>query len=310
MRGFKKMAIDIRKKTIHMCVFEKSAAVDLRETFKGKLINEKYRNICCDRFLKLINDLESPNFYLSRRRHFYFLCEPKGYLGRRFYEKGFTIFNCPMCGVKFEPNLTSKWFNIIEKKFKVDEWRDPKEYAKIDIEYLTEEWWFKQRHKFKSDNDSLLERFKKQMRGIFKGQDFADVVAEEIEKTANLGNLCCTRLWDIAYNGDDCPIYVGQKCIDYPIEYVHSQRLFRLTNIFPGDCHKALYRRDRRQFRKLFYNIFHCPLCGKKLPENLSSRWYKEIHEKFGVYDILSKSQMAKVPQKYLTEEWWKELGL
>ncbi len=303
------MATDLRKKTIHMCSFDKRI-IDFRKTFKGELISEKYKNICCERFLKLINDPESPIFYLSRKRLFCFLCEPESYSGKWNHERGFTIFNCPMCGFKFEPDLNDKWFDVIEKKFNIDDLWNDKEYEKIDLKYLTEEWWFEQKHKFKLDNDSLIERFKKQVRDIFKGKNFDDVLAEEIEKTANLGNLCCTRLWDIAYNGDDCPIYIGQKCIDYPIEYVPSQRLFRLTNISPGDCHKALYRRERRPFRKLVYNIFHCPHCGKKLPKSLASRWYKEISGKFGVFDILSKSQMAKVPQKYLTEEWWKELGL
>ncbi len=54
--------------------------------------------------------------------------------------------------------------------------------------------------------------------------------------------------------------------------------------------------------------LFYCPWCGVKLPENLFAEWHDEI-EKFDI-DTLDKEQLKKLPEEYLTEEWWKKKGL
>ncbi len=34
------------------------------------------------------------------------------------------------------------------------------------------------------------------------------------------------------------------------------------------------------------------------------------VEEKFGITDILDKDQLKKISKEYMTEEWWKKLGL
>ena len=53
----------------------------------------------------------------------------------------------------------------------------------------------------------------------------------------------------------------------------------------------------------------YCPWCGVKLPKNLFQEWVKIIEGKFKI-DTLDKEEIKKVPEEYMTEEWWKKKGL
>ncbi len=295
--------------TIGVRAFEKHW-IDFKERLIGVAAGKFCSIACCKGFSRLINDPESPVYYVPETRHFFLVRTPVGYQSKHSASRGFTIFNCPICGFKFEPNLNPTWHKTIEKKFKIEDFGDPKQFAKIDKKYLTEDWWLKQKHKFKKNNDSLLERFRKQMCDMFKGQKLHDLVAWEAEKAKNLDGACCTRLYEVMNDLGDCPIYPDKKCSDYPLEYFPERRLFRIINTPSSYLLHKMYCKEKLKYRKLFYDIFYCPMCGAKLPKSLTGEWFDQISKKFGVQSILNKREMAKVPEKYLTDEWWKELGL
>lgn len=56
--------------------------------------------------------------------------------------------------------------------------------------------------------------------------------------------------------------------------------------------------------------IRYCPWCGSKLPRDLSEEWEREVTSKFNVSDALDKEELKKIPQEYMTEEWWRKRGL
>ena len=72
----------------------------------------------------------------------------------------------------------------------------------------------------------------------------------------------------------------------------------------------------RRYFFRLYNNpdgdirgMAYCPWCGSKLPRGLDKEWCAEIKKKFG-YDSVYAEEWAKLPEKYKTEQWWREKGL
>ena len=51
-----------------------------------------------------------------------------------------------------------------------------------------------------------------------------------------------------------------------------------------------------------FIEIKFCPWCGERLPESKRDKWFDEL-EKLGIKYPLTE----KVPDKYLTDEWYKD---
>ena len=56
--------------------------------------------------------------------------------------------------------------------------------------------------------------------------------------------------------------------------------------------------------------LIYCPWCGVKLPKNLFVEWVKTVKRKFNVEATYDKEELKKVPEEYMTEEWWKKKGL
>ena len=54
----------------------------------------------------------------------------------------------------------------------------------------------------------------------------------------------------------------------------------------------------------------YCPWCGVKLPKDLFEEWVKIIKKKFKVEHSFDKEELKKVPEEYMTDEWWKKKGL
>jgi hypothetical protein len=46
--------------------------------------------------------------------------------------------------------------------------------------------------------------------------------------------------------------------------------------------------------------IKYCPWCGAKLPISLRDKWFDEI------YKLNLEPESPEIPEKYLTDEWWK----
>lgn len=51
--------------------------------------------------------------------------------------------------------------------------------------------------------------------------------------------------------------------------------------------------------------IHYCPWCGMKLPDSKRSQWFSEL-EKLGIDDPIEQ----KIPEKYYSDKWWRELDL
>lgn len=50
-------------------------------------------------------------------------------------------------------------------------------------------------------------------------------------------------------------------------------------------------------------NIQYCPWCAMKLPESKRGRWFYEIEK----IEIKNPWTDDKIPEKYLSDEWYKE---
>ena len=53
----------------------------------------------------------------------------------------------------------------------------------------------------------------------------------------------------------------------------------------------------------------HCPWCGNKLPKSLGEEWCAVVKNDLGIEDV-DFEQWAKLPEKYKTEQWWRERGI
>ena len=55
--------------------------------------------------------------------------------------------------------------------------------------------------------------------------------------------------------------------------------------------------------------IAHCMACGKKLPLSLRDEWFHILHQESGLMDPIEDDK-DKIPQGFLSDEWWKQRGL
>ncbi len=56
--------------------------------------------------------------------------------------------------------------------------------------------------------------------------------------------------------------------------------------------------------------LYYCPWCGSKLPPGLTDEWHEIVKSKFNITNTLDKKQLEKIPQEYMTAEWWEKKGL
>jgi hypothetical protein len=56
-------------------------------------------------------------------------------------------------------------------------------------------------------------------------------------------------------------------------------------------------------------SIEYCPWCGSKLPDSLNLEWCEAVKQDLGIEDV-DAEEWAKLPEKYKTEQWWREKGL
>jgi len=62
--------------------------------------------------------------------------------------------------------------------------------------------------------------------------------------------------------------------------------------------------------RDVVDTLRYCPWCGTEFPKSLRDEWADEVEKKFSVESILDKEELKKVPEEYMTEEWWRKKGL
>ena len=56
-------------------------------------------------------------------------------------------------------------------------------------------------------------------------------------------------------------------------------------------------------------NIVYCPWCGKRLPEDLTEKWFEVLKKEYGILHPFNKDK-KRVPEEFKTDEWWKKRGL
>jgi hypothetical protein len=54
--------------------------------------------------------------------------------------------------------------------------------------------------------------------------------------------------------------------------------------------------------------MLFCPNCGTKLPSSLRDEWFDILEQEYGLEDPCEEDKQ-KVPQEFLTDEWWKKRG-
>lgn len=55
-------------------------------------------------------------------------------------------------------------------------------------------------------------------------------------------------------------------------------------------------------------DIIYCPWCGKKLPKNLSDKWFKTLEKEYGIENPFDDKR--KIPLEFRSDKWWKKRGL
>lgn len=56
--------------------------------------------------------------------------------------------------------------------------------------------------------------------------------------------------------------------------------------------------------------LWFCPWCGKKLPKDLQDEYYDILSTKYGIEWEDVATHQRKIPQEFLSDEWWKKRGL
>jgi hypothetical protein len=59
--------------------------------------------------------------------------------------------------------------------------------------------------------------------------------------------------------------------------------------------------------------IYFCPFCSAKLPEDLSDQYYSILENKYHLYsneDLEEAWTNGKLPDEFKTDKWWKKKGL
>ena len=80
------------------------------------------------------------------------------------------------------------------------------------------------------------------------------------------------------------------------------------------------YSPATREYKFILYNtpgklgyqeITYCHWCGSRLPQSLGKEWYEAVKQDLGLEDVEGDAEeWAKLPEKYKTEQWWREKGL
>lgn len=56
--------------------------------------------------------------------------------------------------------------------------------------------------------------------------------------------------------------------------------------------------------------IHYCPWCGNKLPNSLKKEWSDIVKKNFGITDTLDQTQLKRIPEEFMSDEWWKKKNL
>jgi len=83
-----------------------------------------------------------------------------------------------------------------------------------------------------------------------------------------------------------------------PLEYDRVKRLYSIVSV------PQAFRKKNEL--SIAYEITHCPFCGTRFPKELSDEWYAIVEKEFGITSALDEN-IQKLPQEFLSDEWWKK---
>ena len=103
---------------------------------------------------------------------------------------------------------------------------------------------------------------------------------EAFEKELAYGH-CCEMMADCLHDPDT------------PLKYNLVQRRYYLAS--KGKAKKN--------------SIYHCPLCGSKLPKILIDEWIDILEKEYGLVDLYGKDAQ-QIPKEFKTDAWWRKRNL
>jgi len=178
---------------------------------------------------------------------------------------------CVFCGHKLPHSLRHIWCDILRSEYKIQSIFG-RDRDKIPTDFLTDEWW-RQRN-LNDENNFLL--FNRKLKRDKRRQELDYSILQD--RLNYKGPHCCVDMqWEI-----DSEISIIKYCSHLREHQVQSTG---------------------------FLVLDFCPFCGKKEPQSLRKKWLEILKEDYGLVDPLKKDQ-KKVPQEFLTDEWWRERGL
>jgi hypothetical protein len=98
----------------------------------------QYTNLltpCCDNIKVALNDCNLKLYYLKKFREYGTIRLGSGSESAFYY--------CPYCGDKFPQPLRSKWYDILEKEYNLDDPTSKNQKRLVPTEFQTDEWWKK-----------------------------------------------------------------------------------------------------------------------------------------------------------------------
>jgi hypothetical protein len=231
---------------------------------------------------------------------------------------GVAIFFCPFCHDQFPPDLAAFFNQTLEQEFdiKAENFEREKKLGRVPAEFFTDKWWLKRR-KYPIFPTKKLNSVQRMQQTIYEADFYSNeekalryrqFLEKRLERQKSLDVICCVDLWEGIYDYLYCSKHTSDTCSDSLILYEPEKRRFSLKNMSSSFLADKYYKYIPK--RLLYFQIYCCPECGKNFPKSLASEWFEVVTKQFGITDIYNKKQLAKLPPKFLTGDWWRERGL
>ena len=188
------------------------------------------------------------------------------------------------------------------------------------------------------ENRDLLEKifnkFDRYRSGLISFDDTVINVSQYLDSLGNVDNmgfsyLICSELLDICESSysEDLSNFANAEInrIEYELrDYFKIPKhcckkldfdVIVDRTVIKYSAHSKTYRLLNRYREYLGYNpFFYCIYCGHKFSWKIHNKWREIVESKFGPYKEVGlfsgfgEDEWKKLPQKYQTDEWWKEL--
>jgi hypothetical protein len=234
---------------------------------------------------KKLEDMKNKKLHCCNRMDFEILGNAKVlFYSAKVREYNFVIPNssvviannyCVFCGVKLPDSLRYEWFWFLQSEYGLNNPLNC-DLNTIPAEFLTDEWWKKR------DLANIVIR--QSVRNAMIQAD-PDEWAEKMQRN---------QVWEAQkanYNGPHCCLTMDAELADSIIlHYVPHLREYQVQSV-----------------GVLMLN--YCPFCGIRESQSLRKTWLEILKADYGLVDPFKKDK-RKVPQEFLTDEWWKKRGL